>query len=503
MKIQVIPIEAHDDVVSLRDKLAWVKARRVVLICPRRAAPIDTRLAWLLVRRKAEAMGASLALVTHSAEVRRLAQEAGIPVFATLLEAQRGDWTVAPRRRLRDSSPRPQREALRPARRRSEPHRLASPAARLLLFSLAVLALLALLFFILPAAEIHLSPVLIGQWLSLRIQATADPVQAGAYGYLSLLPASVTVEGETFRSASGQISLPLTAARGSVRFRNLTDAVVGIPAGTVVQTVNSPPVRFFTLSDAVVDAGVDHWVDVAVQAELAGAAGNLPPDSLVAIPGSLQASLAVTNPQATWGGRDRLAPAPTSDDRQKARQALLAELRRRALDSLQEQVGVSDVLLPDTLTVVETLEENLPPEGQAGDVLMVRLRVTFMAYYLPGAEVLRLAEAALDSSLPAGFVPVEGSLSVRPADRCEVGEAGVATCRLLLHRSLKREVELLALARRVRGRRPAVAASVLATSLALQDAPRVRIKPVWWPWLPFTEFRIAIEDTINDENSGR
>ncbi len=492
MKTQVIPIEAHDDIVSLRDKLSWVKARRVVLVASRHSTAIDTRLAWRLLRRRAEAMGADLAVVTHSMLIRRLAQEAGIPVFTTVLEAQRKDWPARPSSRFRRRFPLPNLDDLRAAARRTEAQWRTSLGVRLAFFSLAVLALLVLLLFLLPSAEIQLSPEVITQSLTLRVRAVPESTQTE---YLPLKQASVIVEGEKFWPASGQVSLPVAAARGQVRFRNLTDAVIGIPAGTIVQTDAVPPVRFFTLSDAVVAAGVDAWVDVPIQAEQAGASGNVPADSLVVIPGPLGASVSVTNPQATQGGRDRLAVAPSPQDRQRVRMALLRELHQQALQLLQQQVGADSILLPEMFRPIETLEETfLPPEGQAGEVLFLRLRVEFQGYFLAGDDVHRWAEMALDSSLPAGFVPLRESLSVQLTGTPEMDEAGVVTCALLLRRNLKRQQDALRLGRLVRGRRPAEASLLLARQVALTSPPRMRLRPAWWPWLPFTEFRIAIRE---------
>jgi len=35
MKIQIIQLEKHDDVISARDKMAWCKAPRILLVYPR------------------------------------------------------------------------------------------------------------------------------------------------------------------------------------------------------------------------------------------------------------------------------------------------------------------------------------------------------------------------------------------------------------------------------------------------------------------------------------
>jgi len=494
MKTQVIPVEAHDDVVSLRDKLAWVKARRVLLVLPRRGAAIDTRLAWLLLRRKAETMGAVLALVTHSTRVRRLAQEAGIPVFTSVLEAQQTEWQVMPARRLERRSSRADLESLRAVGRRVEARWRTRPVARLTFFSLAVLALFALLLFLLPAAEIQLSPLRIQQSLPVEVMAFSDAEQVRLHNGLPLAQVTVAVEGSKVWPASGRIPVPVTYARGTIRFRNLTDSVVGIPAGTVVQTADAPPVRFVTLNDAVVTAGVDKQVDVPARAELPGEGGNVPADALVVIDGPLGASLAATNPQAMHGGGYQSMRAPSEEDRRHARAALLAELRQQALALFKAQVAPTDLLLTDTLTLTEILHEvYFPAAAQPGDNLLLALEVRFSIHYLPGAALRQRAKAILDAAAPAGFLPADEDIRMTLVEKPVLDNEGVLRCRLLLQRDLKPRLDTSGLARSVRGRRPAVAFSMLTAQLPLQEAPQIRLRPSWWPWLPFTEFRIGIK----------
>src|SRR5512140_384714 len=96
MKPQVIQLEVHDDVISIRDKMAWAKTDRILLVLPRkgrlRMRPLDLRL----LRRHAVSLGAELALVTRSLELRRPAREEGIPSFGVVSRAQRRKWEILP-----------------------------------------------------------------------------------------------------------------------------------------------------------------------------------------------------------------------------------------------------------------------------------------------------------------------------------------------------------------------------------------------------------------------
>jgi hypothetical protein len=96
MKTQVIQLEVHDDVISIRDKMAWAKTDRILLVFPRqgrlRMRPLDLRL----LRRYATALGVELAFVTRSIELKRLAREEGIPSYRVVSQEQRRKWETLP-----------------------------------------------------------------------------------------------------------------------------------------------------------------------------------------------------------------------------------------------------------------------------------------------------------------------------------------------------------------------------------------------------------------------
>ncbi len=207
-------------------------------------------------------------------------------------------------------------------------------------------------------------------------------------------------------SVTGTLIIPNTSAVGLVRFSNLTTGVVGIPAGTIVRTTVSPPVRFATTMDAVVAAGVGKTMDVPVQAVEAGSSGNLPADSLVAFEGDLGTSLSGTNPSPTTGGSDRSAPVQTADDRIRLRAALVSEILNQCKTSLPKSIGQGDTYFPDTLAVGQVLSETyFPADGQTGQTLSLTMNLQCQAQYASQADVNSLGRLALDANLPAGFGP--------------------------------------------------------------------------------------------------
>src|SRR5512137_1281491 len=92
MKTYVIQLESHDDPLSTRDKMAWSKAPRLLLVWPRRGRILDRKVDLVVLQRHAQLLGAQLGIVTGDYDVRANAADAGIPSFSSVVQAQKGSW---------------------------------------------------------------------------------------------------------------------------------------------------------------------------------------------------------------------------------------------------------------------------------------------------------------------------------------------------------------------------------------------------------------------------
>jgi hypothetical protein len=493
MKTQVIQLDVHDDVISVRDKMSWAKTPRLLLVFPRRGRILARTLDLRLLQRHAAGLGAQLAIVTRSAEIGTAARELKIPVFDTSVTAQRQGWpeqepalTVNPRaahpnlrQRLQDV-------------KGVEGHWRNRPAVRLGFFTLAVLAVLTLLLLFVPSARIKLSPRL--QTQSLNMPVTAGPDTANIDLVAGSLPprnATVVVEGSETTPASGSALLPDQPARGQVRFRNLTTSVIGIPAGTVVQTTGSPAIQFATTVDGVAAAGVGKTVDLPVRALDPGSAANLPADQLIAIVGGLGTSLSVTNPAPTVGGTDRSTPVATAGDRLRLHEALLARLKQQALAQIPNVLAAGDVLFPDSLTIKQVLAETyIPGQGQPGDKVTLNLKVEFEVQYAKGSDLQSLASAVMNADLPAGYLPVSGSVEIS-IRQPPITASGVTQWEILAVRTLRARIDGQQAVQMIQGVNIPAASRKLFTLLPLSVKPEIHLFPSWWPWLPWLSFRIT------------
>jgi hypothetical protein len=495
MKTQVIQLTPHDDVTSVRDKMSWAKTPRLLLVFPRRSRLSFRTLDLHLLQRHAATLGAQLAIVTRSGDLRRAARAMAIPVFDTASLAQQTNWrtrspTEAPRRR----APRPD---LRQMRRAAFPAgtRWSNPiAVRLVLFSLAVLAVLAILLLFLPSASIELTPATRSQSLTIAVSASPEVTTVNLAGSIPAHSTSLSLERSKTTAASGSLNVPDAAASGIVRFRNLTTGTVNLPAGTVVRTTGDPGIRFATRADAVMPAGAGKTLDVPVQAVEGGASGNLPADSLVAIEDNLiGTSLAVTNPDPTSGGTERAASAPTADDRSQLHEALSSEILAECQAALPKTLASGDVYFPATLVVAQVLSETyFPAEGQPGATLSLTMKLQCQAQYAAAADVSTLAKTALEANLPVGYAPLPAEVATTVVGVPQTDTDGITRWGIQTERLVRAHPDPLAVLQLVLGRRPADAVIRLSASLPLAAAPIIRITPSWWPWLPLLPFRITI-----------
>ncbi|MGE5250488.1 MAG: baseplate J/gp47 family protein [Bacteroidota bacterium] len=494
MKTQIITLESHDDLISVRDRLSWAKTPRILLVWPK-GVPIALRpLDLKVLQRHADSLGAQLGIITRRSSVRREAEALGLPVYKSNALAQKQAWPALPKRRRR--VPRPPRRGLRELRldaMKPEAAWRSDPLVRVTAFSLGVLAVLALVSLFVPRAVITLHPESRVQRLTFQVSANPSAGSAPAAGMVPTREETVIVAGEQSLTIAGRITVPQTPARGLVRFRNLTQAEVVIPAGTVIYAPQESPVRFRTTTEARVDPGLDASVDVAVEATDPGARGNLPVGEIRAIEGPVGLLVTVDNPNPTTGGSDRSITGADTDDRLRLRESLLKDLKTKAEADLREGLAQGEILLADTLTASEPLEETYdPPAGMAGTSLRLAARVKFSAQVVSGADLARIVQAALNASVPPGFSPAEGSLSFKALTNPQTDTDGTTRWQLQAERRVLGRIDPASLLEAVRGRPVQAAESLLAGSYVWDRPPEITLRPAWWPWLPLVPFRTSV-----------
>lgn len=164
MKTDVILLQNFDDLDSVMDKLRQLTqaencAPRVLLVWPRRGRILEGELEFAQVRNYLRSRGFQLAVVPNSESVKALAMEQDIPVFEKRVEAENADWKerVKGKPNLKPAQRARRLVELKESIARAEPQR-PPRTAELFFFLLALGVCLALLYLLLPHAEVRISP---------------------------------------------------------------------------------------------------------------------------------------------------------------------------------------------------------------------------------------------------------------------------------------------------------------------------------------------------------
>jgi hypothetical protein len=506
VKTQIIQLESHDDIISTRDKMGWGKTRRLLLVWPSRGRILTRKLDLQLLLRQAQASGCQLAMVTRDPNVQYNARQLGIPVFDSNQQAQETRWRnplrQRPWRMKRDAkkektlagsseSSLNQPVSLRDSRPNTKPPSM-HPAARLTIFTIGVIAFLSIAAVLIPSAEIALTPEVKLQEISIIITADAALDRVHISGLVPVHPVNVVVQGQDSIETTGTILIPERAARGEVRFTNLTNQAVNIPNGTIVSTPGSE-VRFATDRDGTTPAGLGKSVILPVTAINSGSGSKLAADRITAIEGPLGVSLTVTNPSPTIDGSDISSPSPSQADRLKLTAQLELALQISALDEIQERLGTRDVLLTPIPTQTATIKNEFDPaDDQPASLLTLDLQLEFEALVASEQDLKNLATSILDANLVPGFTPIPGTLEIEHLTSPTPDENQNYRWEMVARQEIQAQPNEIQTAQLSLGLPPAQAGERLTDNLLLATPPEISLTPSWWPRLPVIPFRINV-----------
>jgi hypothetical protein len=492
MKTQIITLESHDDLISVRDRMSWAKTPRILLVWPKYEKVTLRQVDLKVLQRHAASLGAQLGLVSRIRRVRMDAEALHIPVFKSTGDAQRVAWPKPHRRRFKQRPPRKDLRQKRAQVMLPEKAWRSRPVVRILAFLAGVLAVLTLVALFIPRARITLEPVSKTQSLVLPVVASPSVESVFITGSVPAREKRVIVEGTQTVSVTGAGGVPQSKAKGIVEFRNLTQRSVAVPAGTVVR--DEKGVRFVTTVNSEVDAGVGEILELPVEAVEGGMAGNLDAGMINAIEGRLGLSLSVTNPEATTGGRELPSVQASDTDRERVKNLLMKTLEKEARQKFQAELAQGDLPFEETMTVSQVLSEEYdPPAGAAGSSLKLNMRVEYSARYAAASDLGELASLALNASMPSGFRAADsGEVTIKPGSNPTLEKDGSAKWKMRAERKIVRQIDPARVTQMIQGFGAWNVESKLKENLPLASAPDVQLTPSWWPWMPIVPFRIAV-----------
>src|SRR5829696_2141610 len=353
MKTQIITLESHDDLISVRDRLSWAKTPRILLVWPKYEKVTLRQVDLKVLQRHAASLGAQLGLVTRARRVREDAEALRIPVFESTGQAQRVAWPRPRRRKWARHAPRKDLREQREQVPLGEEAWRVHPATRVGAFLLGVSSVLILVALFIPRAQVVLHPESKTQSIALPVAASPSVKSVFITGNIPARERHVIVEGTQSVVVTGEGVSPQSKAKGMVTFRNLTQQAVTIPTGTVVRTADN--IRFVTTRSGEIDAGVDEILELPVEAAESGRSGNVEAETVVVLEGRLGLSLSVTNTEPLTGGREIPSVQASDTDRERAKTELMERLESEARAQFTEEMEAGDILFDDTFAVSQIL----------------------------------------------------------------------------------------------------------------------------------------------------
>lgn len=498
MKTYILQLEPHDDYVSTRDKMAWSKAPRILLVWPRRGRILRRRVDLILLQRQGQSLGAQIALVSRDREVLVQAQEVGIPVFSSVKQAQGTAWKRG--RVRRRPLMKPDRIPADPAvlrRQQDEFHPRTSDLdrlpVRLLFFSMGVLAVLTLILFLYPSARVTFSPAYRDQEIKMAVWASPELEQVNTSGGIPAQVVTVEVEGQGEIPAGEMIAVATKLAEGSVRFTNLTDQEVAIPAGTLLRTLSSPPVRFTLDQEITLPGQPGASAEGQATAVIPGTSGNVQAGEIQSVEGLLGGKVTVENPQVFYGGSDEFGRIPSPDDEVKLREKLLADLQQQAAAGLRAKIDPGQEVLLASVRLGEILsEEREPPVGQPSDILRMKIKARFSGWAVSTADIEQGAASGLAANLPEGYREAPGSIQIQQLTQPVLDDGKTARWQISAAHRLQSAWSAGRLAEALRGKTPQEAAAVFKGLVETEGEPAIALSPRWWPRMPYLPFRIEV-----------
>jgi hypothetical protein len=490
VKAQIINLEPFDDIVSARDKLGWAIADRVIVVWPVQGRVLTRQLDLVLLNRRANEMGARLGIVSHDPEVRQHATDLELPLFDSIDEAHTAAWPDLPPAAA-EPPPRSEidRQSVRVRRlRRLRPSSLLS---RMIAIQGILIATILLIATFLPNAHVKLDPVTYNtsQIFSLQLDPSLEEPQEG------IIPAtrvSLILEDSLRMPTSGQVDYPSTRASGQVVFTNLGDQAVTIPAGTGLRVDEAGELRFVTVEPVNLPPRENSQVEAEIEAAQPGSTGNLPADSIRAVEGPLGLQIQVTNPEPTSGGTDETRSGVAASDPPAARRLLLESLTEEALRQMEEDLTSDMALALGSLHVDQVLWQEYDRQaGQAGDTILISMRVQFEAWIYSPLQVESALQPLIVASRSEDEQAVPGTLTIEEELRTTlIWEDDRLYFRV--EEDIYHGPSPDHLLRFLWFIPPDRAANELSQRLELSRPAEISLFPAWWPRLPVLEMRIDL-----------
>lgn len=504
-RLQLAPT---DTVVTVRERLATLRGRRVLLVWSPEGALLGRKLDLVLIQRDADRRAIQLALVSQDKDIIAHASELNISCFTSIDASKTGRWKRGRQRRFlpRYHKPSPDLRAEDLAliaarierRKRGSPWRAA--IERLLVLMLLIGVIGSAFYAVLPGAVVELT--LARQELIAVVDIVADS-KANAVnldkGIIPALTLRQTVETTATIPASGTFWLDSVSAAAVVTITNLGGALVVIPSRTILGTSAGEPILFETVADVVVPGGVGRSVDATVQARAGyrGSIGNVSAGMINTLIGALAERVSVINLAPAAGGGNRSVKVVAEADKSRLLDSVRIQLQSLAFERMRATLPDSQVIIIESIGIEDERKEWTMFSADVGAMtseLSLTMRAVVAALAVDDRYGPQVALDRLKASLPPGKVLSGNSLEYARGPFSLGRSAGQVRFTATSRASAVSELDAAALRAALAGLSLDEAADLLSArpELSATDSPVLTVYPKGLTQMPILPIRIDI-----------
>jgi hypothetical protein len=493
MKTAIIQLDPFDNVISIREKIAWSKTQRILLVWPNKGkiqlAPMDI----ILILRSAERLGAQISVVTDEPVIINQLKELGVSIFSSIPEAQKKPWRkpkIRNRSILSKNSDRNWHQISFDRKSQNQNKEL-SIHVRWIIFVVGLLSTLFIILIFVPSAQITISPMLEKQSVQMNFRSDPTIEEISMTGAIPLNIVEIEIEGQLEGDSTGIIRVPDKKASGEVTFRNLSDREIFIPEGTIVRTGGDPLIRYETTKEAILKSGIESLIEVPVLCLSGGTIGNVPVGSITSIENDLGGNIVVFNNDAIYGGVDIKTFSPTENDYEKLKIELLELLELKSIEEIRA-TNPQAILVPEnSIRIGEIIaEERIPEVGDPAERYVLRIRANVSGWVFTEEDVEKSVELAMNADLNSQFHANEGDIDIEIIDDSVIMNENGLQWEVYATREISPYIDENFVIQNVLGEKIETAKTIIKNEMKLSNDPIIVISPSFWKYLPFLPFRI-------------
>ncbi len=495
MKTAIVQLDKFDNVISIQEKLVWSKTQRILLVWPNKGTIQLKPLEIILILRYAEDLGAQVAVVCDDLVLIKQMKELGISVFSSIPESQKKPWRKPKiKKRSKFQSAHKIEDLsdylnLQKSQRKSE----LPKGLRWFLFSIGIVSVFLVVLLFIPSAEVIVYPKTQNQHMNFNFQAEPMIKVTDNLGSIPVHLYKTVIEQQLEGESTGIIRIPDKSATGEVVFQNLSDKMIEIPKGTIVQTLDTPPIIFQTTKKVELEPGVTSQVSVPIECLLGGSIGNIPEGKIVSIENNFGGNLTVINNKPTVGGIDIKTFSPSETDYKNLRQKLLDNLKEIAIEEIQ-QYNSQAVLIPiEGIKIIEIQDEEKTPEiGSPGERFVLRMKVEISAWIISQDDIENSINLRMDRIIPDNFSADYNSITFSIDNNSIVFQDNSLKWDCYATREIHPNVNKNTIIQSILGKKMDTALEILNQQVPQSKESWVEIKPKFWKMIPFLPFQINL-----------